>query len=94
MGKQLKWTEDQQQLLVKLWQDDVHADQIGKALGINGTTVRTYVKRNRERLGLTPRKNHWEKGIPRSQYATGFDRQWHGVIPCGHWMITKKWGRS
>ena len=22
-----------------------------------------------------------------------FEKQWHGVIPCGHWMITKKWGK-
>lgn len=22
-----------------------------------------------------------------------FEKQWYGVIPCGHWMVTKKWGK-
>jgi hypothetical protein len=94
MGKHFAWTEEHQKTLVNLWEADVKADLIGEALGINATTVRTYVKRNRERLGLEPRKTHWEKDVPRSVYSTSFDKMWHGTIPCGHWMITKKWGQS
>lgn len=94
MAKHLKWTEAQQRLLCEMWENGEHADVIGKALGIRGTTVRTYVKRNRERLGLEPRKTQWDKDIPRSVYSSSFDKLWHGVIPCGHWMITKSWSQS
>jgi len=28
------------------------------------------------------------------KHKGGFDKEWHGVIPCGHWMITKPWGKK
>jgi len=74
--------------LIQMWGDGYTATEIGDALGKSMQSVRQFVHRNRKKYDLE--KKEGGRHVPRSS----FDKQWHGVIPCGHWMITKPWRQS
>ena len=49
-------------------------------VNIHPNTLRTFVSRNREKLN-----------IERRGYR-GFEKEWYGAVPRGHWSICKPWG--
>ena len=75
-------------ILIQMWGDGYTATEIGDALGKSMQSVRQFIHRNREKYDLE--KKEGGRPMPRS----AFDKQWHGVVPCGHWMITKPWRKA
>ena len=66
---------------VKLFESQAMSyEDMAKILNIHPNTIRVFVSRNREKLG-----------IERRGYK-GFDREWYGNVPRGHWSICKPWG--
>ena len=83
------WTEKDVNTLVKMWKEGVSSNKIAAYLKRRPSAITQYVCRHREKLGLEKRANAFG-GRPRQG---GFEKQWHGVVPLGHWMITKPWGK-
>ena len=83
------WTEKDVNTLVKMWKEGVSSNKIAAYLKRRPSAITQYVCRHREELGLEKRANSFG-GRPR---RGDFDTRWHGVIPLGHWMITKPWGK-
>lgn len=66
----------------KMRRHDATLQQIADAVDMTKEAVGHFVKRHGATYGIAVRRRS----------APNFDKTWHGVIPCGHWMITKKWG--
>jgi len=81
------WTKQDVDTLVKLWKDGVSSNKIAAKLNRRRSAITQYVCRHRKELGLDHRASTFG-GRPR---RGDFDTQWRGVVPCGHWMITKPW---
>jgi hypothetical protein len=82
---QRKYSDDDIKLMMKMWQDGHTAIEIGDKLRKSEYSIRQFMNRNRK-------KYNFEKKQPgRPFLKCSFDKAWHGVIPCGHWMITKPW---
>ena len=80
-----QYTEKDVEKLVEMWQEGKTATEIGHALRKSQYSVRLFVHRNRH-------KYDFEKRAPGRPFSrTAFDRHWHGIVPCGHWMVTKPW---
>ena len=87
------WTNEEKELLKKLWKLGHTASEIAEEIGNGRTTdqVRMFVSRNRKELALTRRPvTNWKV----LHKTTHFESLWSGPIPCGHWMITKPWTKS
>ena len=91
--KQL-WTEEEKELLVKLWRLKYTAKYIGDRLNRKPQAIRQFVSRNKEELGLRNRDFKNWKNVKDKLKPERFDEEWHGIIPRGHWMITKPWGKG
>ena len=84
------WNHEREVKLVELWEQDVTAEEIGKELGVTGRSVQRHVAKYRDRLGLKPRTGKFATGRPQNL----FEKEWRGAVPCGHWTITKPWGKA
>jgi hypothetical protein len=82
------WSHEDIDLLCKLWKEGVATKEIAKKVQRKQPAVIKYVSRNRKKLGLEQR-GMTPSGRKPNPYS--FDELWSGVIPCGHWMITKPW---
>ena len=83
-----KYTDDQVKIFVDMWHQGFTASEISDRLGGSTNSIRQFACRYREKYGLA--KCEGGNTPPRKD----FDKLWHGVIPCGHWMITKPWGKK
>lgn len=83
-----KYTDDQVKIFVDMWHQGFTASEISDRLGGSTNSIRQFACRYREQYGLAKREGG--NTPPRKD----FDKLWHGVIPCGHWMITKPWGKK
>jgi transposase len=81
-----KYTETQTKIFVDMWHQGYTANEIADRLGGSLNSIRQFACRYRKKYGLDKRQGGYTP--PRKD----FDKQWHGVIPCGHWMIKKPWG--
>jgi len=82
------WDHKEVELLCTLWREGIAVKEIAKKLKRGYSGVCQYAYRNRKKLGLERR------GPPRvinRPETKSFDELWSGVIPCGHWTITKRW---
>lgn len=80
-----KYTETQTKIFVDMWHQGCTAAEIADQLGGSLNSIRQFACRYRKKYGLEKREGG--NTPPRKD----FEKQWHGVIPCGHWMITKAW---
>ena len=71
--------------VIKLWADGYSAAEIGDVIGKTKYSVCQFMHRNRDKYGFERREGG------RHYSRVGFEKQWHGVVPLGHWMITKPW---
>lgn len=55
-------------------------EKMGEVVGIHPKTIRAFVSRNRDSLNID-RRGH-----------RGFDKEWYGFVPLGHWTVCKPWG--
>jgi hypothetical protein len=84
------WTKDDVDTLVKMWKSGMSSNKIADKLKRRRSAVTQFICRNRVKLGLEKR-GHDFGGRPK---RGTFDQQWHGPVPCGHWMITKPWRKQ
>lgn len=82
---QRQYSDKDIETLIKMWEEGATAVEIGDAIGKSKYSVRQFMNRNREKYGFK------KKGPGRPFLKNAFDKEWHGVVPCGHWMITKPW---
>ena len=85
------WSVEDIKILCELWEHGVITREIAKKVNRHRAAVAKYISRNKETLGLERRSmtQVYRKPNPKS-----FDELWSGVIPYGHWMITKPWGKK
>lgn len=69
-------------IIRKMRRQDATLQEIADAVNLTKHAVGHFVKRHGSTYGIAVRRRS----------APNFDKQWHGVIPCGHWAITKPWG--
>ena len=80
-----QYTDDDIRIMRKMWKEGSTATEIGYRLRKSQYSVRQFMHRNRKKYGFE------KKAKGRPFLKCSFDKAWHGVIPCGHWMITKPW---
>ena len=89
-----QWSDEQVDTCVDMWREGHSSVEIGDSIGKDKSHVRMFIYRNREKYDLEKRNTgRWDsdqKRIPVSE----FDKQWHGSVPLGHWMITKPWRKA
>lgn len=88
MLKSKNWTPEQIETFVTMWKEGYYTKDIAKELGKTHASVKMFSQRHRETLGLEQRLDVTKR--PRSRRA-GFDREWYGPVPFGHWALTKPW---
>lgn len=81
-----KYTDREVRVFVDMWHKGFTASEIADKLGGSVNSIRQFACRYRKKYGLEKREGG--NAPPRKN----FDKAWHGVVPCGHWMITKPWG--
>ena len=69
----------------KMRREEKTLKEIQDATGLTQKQVCGFLSRYGSEYGIPVRQR-----AP-SNYRKEFDKLWHGVIPCGHWMITKPW---
>ena len=90
------WQNSEIDKLKELWDDGVPVKDIAVLLGRTPRSIGRYVDKNRAILELKRRdklkcalagqKEYWQ-----SKTEKTFENAWRGVVPLGHWMITKPW---
>lgn len=94
MAKHDKWSKKEIDTLVTMWKADRPSVEIAEKLNRKRSTISMFVSRHAKELGIEKRMHLCYGGRPKSTKLLSFDKQWHGSIPCGHWMITKPWGNA
>jgi hypothetical protein len=79
-GRPTLFSQEIVKQVIQFERQEMSYSDMSKILNIHPNTIRVFVSRNRDKLG-----------IERRGYR-GFDREWHGVIPRGHWAVCKPWG--
>lgn len=85
---QRQFSDEAIQKMLTMWQEGKTAVEIGDAIGKSKYSVRQFMHRNRDKYDFV------KKQPGRPFLKASFDKQWHGVIPLGHWSITKPWGKK
>lgn len=84
-----KWSEDDVESLCMMWRDGFSIRQIADELDTSYAAVKMFLSRHRQALGLTTRQP--PESTNKLSTRPEFDRAWCGVVPFGHWSITKPW---
>lgn len=85
-GRKNLWTESQITTLRKMRCQGATIQEIADSVGRTKHSVSTFIKNHAHKYGI--------EVASRTLHNGDFDKEWHGVIPCGHWMITKAWGKK
>lgn len=94
----ITWTDEENQILTRMWKDGHYMHEICTTLNKTESSVRNYVQRNRDWLGLEKRPANFRKihdtfKLHGAEYMKAFNKQWRGPVPYKHWTITQKWSR-
>lgn len=91
MGRS-SWTKERTDRLVSLYKEGITLDKMSEILDIPITTIKARLRAVRQEYSLPYRdpKQIKRKARPKT-VITAYDKAFSGPIPCGHWMITKKW---
>ena len=82
------WPDEDITILRKMLAEGKPSHEIGAVLGRKPSAVRRFVNYNKDRLRLVKPMIQGRGRFNQSQ----FDKDWYGVVPFGHWSITKPWG--
>jgi IS30 family transposase len=85
------WKQEDIDTLVELRNSGKSMKYISEVLGKTHNSVKMYVQRHKDELGLKPYIDF--KARAKSQNPE-FDRQWYGSVPFGHWAMTKPWRKQ
>jgi len=92
MGAKHTWPQEEIDTLIKLYREGVTYENIAHRLGKGMSSVKVKLGQLRKQYDLPYRDPKQLK--PKRAHGTvvtPFDKAFSGPIPCGHWMITKKW---
>lgn len=79
-GRPTVFTRDVVRKILHFYEDGMTYEKMGEIVNIHPKTIRAFVSRNREHLQMEKRCN------------VGFEKDWYGHVPLGHWTICKPWG--
>jgi len=85
------WEEIEVETLIRMREEGASVAEIADELGRSCSSVKMYLQRHRDELGLKSKRD--ERKRP-SAGRPEFDKAWYGVVPLGHWSITKPWSKS
>jgi len=85
------WDQADIHMLVHMRNTGSSVTQIAEELGRSCSSVKMFISRHGEALGLKPRIDF---KAPAKSYRPQWDKEWHGCVPFGHWTITKPWGKA
>lgn len=88
MSWKKQYSEQDLATFIEMWGEGCTATEIATKLNKSVNSIRQFASRYREKYNLEKREGG--RVAPRHT----FDKQWHGVIPLGHWSITKPWGKK
>ena len=94
-GYSKPWTDEEYDMLVKLYLEDKSNYEIALAVGKTQAAVKAQIVKVRKERNLPYRDKavSYMKRRDLPKIETEFDRAYHGSIPCGHWLITKPWSK-
>ena len=81
--KKAYYTQDEIDMIRKMRAKGATLTQISDKVGKTYGSICNFIQQHGHRHGI-------EVAV-KVQHKGGFDKEWHGVIPCGHWMITRPW---
>ena len=84
--RKVPWTEPQIAKVRRMRSQGATLQEIAEEVGRSRDSVSSFIKDHAHKYGI--------EVASRTRHNGDFDKQWHGVIPCGHWMITKPWGKK
>lgn len=95
-GYHKPWTDEENETLVQLYKQNKSNQQIADDMGKTWAAVKSQVSKVQKmfNLPLRDKRLSYEKRRDYVKTESEFDKQWHGVVPCGHWTITKPWGKA
>jgi hypothetical protein len=79
-GRPTVFTRDVVRQIRHFYAEGMTYEKMGEIVNIHPKTIRAFVSRNREHLQMEKRCN------------VGFEKDWYGYVPLGHWTICKPWG--
>ena len=89
-----KWPEEKIKLLVDLYKEGVTYEEMSYRLDKAPSSVKSMLSTVREQYNWPYRAPKQVKPKrKRGTVITRFDKEFSGPIPCGHWMLTKPWGK-
>lgn len=91
MNINTKWDQANVDTLVRMRNDGASVPQIADELGKTRSSVKMFIARHKDELGLRPRIDF---KAPAKSCRPQFDKDWYGQVPFGHWLITKSWGKA
>ena len=86
------WTKARIEKLVTLYKEGITLDNIAEMLDTPVTTIKSRLRIVRDEYNLPyrdPSQGHRKKR--KKNVITDYDKAFSGPIPCGHWMLTRKW---
>lgn len=93
-----QWPQEKIDNLIKLYLEDVPLKEMAVKMGISYASTKAMLTTLRQRgYDIPLRDQKLSQARRRATLLSGervlseFDIQYHGKIPCKHWMITKPW---
>jgi len=93
-----QWPQEKVDRLIKLYLDEIPLKQIAVEMGISYGSTKAMLTALRHRGYDIPLRDQKRAQARRratlksgQRVVTDFDLEYHGPVPCGHWMITKPW---
>jgi hypothetical protein len=95
------WTQEKVDELIKLYKEGLTFEEISLKIGISYDSTKAKLTALRKSgVDLPYRdpkvlaKKRLETIAKGGKAPSEFDREWHGPVPFGHWMITKPWRKA
>lgn len=94
-----EWTKEEIDNLVKLYLEGVPLEELAEEVGKSYPSTKAKITALRKGgMDIPYRDQKLIQAKRRKTLATGekkrtpFDIEYHGPVPCGHWLVTKPWG--
>jgi len=96
-----QWPQEKVDTLIKLYLEKVPLKEMAMRMGISYGATKAMLTALRHRGYDIPLRDQKRAQARRratllsgERVVTEFDIEYHGIIPCGHWMITKPWKKA
>lgn len=93
-----QWPQEKVDTLIKLYLEEVPLKEMAVRMGISYGATKAMLTALRHRGYDIPLRDQKRAQARRREtlksgkrVMSEFDIQYHGPVPCGHWMITKPW---